>query len=305
MAREKQRGLKLPANPIALLNAIGFAEEKSTAGFRLSLLIDSSLDHELVRYAKERFYPVTDNLSISVIPYFDELPKFALHSELVIIFAAEAPLTGRLLIQALKEQVPAVVVTLDPMLLQRIARDNYQEIDLPSLVTVPERGDTRERFERLFKELGEWITRASVDGLLPLARALPFVRDPFVKNAIQAAALQNAAIAAVFFLPGADMPLLTLNQARLFLQIAAVYDAELDRQRIKEMALIVLGGFGFRMIARRLALLLPTIKWALRGSVAYTGTLAVGMAAREYFEKGGDLKDIVKGLQTAAKPKAL
>ena len=119
---------------------------------------------------------------------------------------------------------------------------------------------------------------------LGLARALDFVRDPFVKDATQGIALQNAAVAAVFFLPGTDMPVLTLNQMRLFLQIASAYNAELDIQRLKELAVVLLGGFGFRGIARRLVGLVPVLGWAVRGAVGYTGTLAVGKVAQEYFK---------------------
>ena len=129
-----------------------------------------------------------------------------------------------------------------------------------------------------------------------LARAFAFVRQPFINNAIQATSLQNAAIAAVFFLPGADMPLLTLNQVKLFLQIGTAYGAELDRERLKEIALLVAGGLGFRAIARRLVGLVPVFGWAVRGAVGYGGTLAIGKAAQEYFERGGDLGELLSGL---------
>jgi len=298
MSREKSIGRFLPANPMAIVQAIGFAEEKSSAEFRLSVLVDTSLDSELLSFAKESFRPVTDNLMISVIPYFDEHCKFAPGSELVIILAAESPITGRLLIQALREHIPAVVVTLDPVLLQQKARENFNEIDLLSIVTIGPRANKQQRFQLLFAELGSWIAREMRDSLLPLARALPFIREPFVKNAVQATALQNAAIGAVFFIPGSDMPIITLNQIKLFLQIAAVYDATLDKQRIKELVLLLSSGLGFRALARQMLKLVPVVSWAIRGMVAYTGTLAVGFAAQAYFEHGGDFKAI---LETAGK----
>ena len=293
MIREKGRGSLLPINPMEIVQAVGFAEERSTAEFRLSILVDTTLDADLLAYAKESLRPHADNLLISVIPFYDEHCKFAVGSELVIVLANEAPVTGRLLIQALKERIPAVVVTLDPVKLQQVARDNYNEIDLLSIVTVANTGEKQERFQELFEELGSWITREMADNLLPLARAFPFVREPFVKDAILATALQNAVIGAVFFLPGSDMPLITLNQIKLFLQIAAVYDAQLGKQRVKELIVLLSGGFGFRAIARRLQHSIPLIRWAIRGTVAYSGTLAVGIAAQLYFEKGGNFENIL------------
>ena len=305
MTREKKKSRSFLSNPMDLLKAIGFAEEKSTAGFRLCLLVDTSLDPGLLAYAKESFRPVTDNLSISVIFYDKELPPFPLGSELAIIMAAEAPITGRLLISALRERVPTAVVTLDPVLLQRIARENGSEIDLLSIVTVADLSEKQERFQRLFQELGSWIARELSDGLLPLARALTFVRDPYVKNAIQAVSLQNAAIAAAFFVPGPDMPLLTLNQVRLFLQIATAYNAEIDSQRLKELVVLVISGLGLRGFARSFVKLVPIIGWAVRGAVAFTATLAIGKAAQKYFENGGNLMEALEGLKPIAIMKAM
>ena len=305
MAREKAKGMKLPANPLALLKAISSAEEKSTAEFKLSLFIDRSLDPALVAYAKKAFRPTTENLSLEVIPYDEDHVEFSPGSELVIIMAAQAPITGRLLNRAFREQLPAVVVTLDPVGLQKIAREYFNEIDAGSIVTSADNTDKEERFSRLFKELGSWIVRNFPEGLLPMARALPFVREPFVQNAIQITSLQNAAIAAVFFLPGADMPLLTLNQVKLFLQIAAAYDAELDKKRMIELLALSLGGLGFRALARRLVVLLPVFGWAVRGSVGYGGTLAIGKVAQQYFERGGDIKSIYKGMKKPSQTEAL
>jgi uncharacterized protein (DUF697 family) len=80
------------------------------------------------------------------------------------------------------------------------------------------------------------------------------------------------------------------------LQIAAAYDATIDQQRLKELVVLLLGGFGFRALARRLVGVVPVLGWAIRGGVGYTATLAVGQAAREYFERGGDIKTILEGL---------
>jgi uncharacterized protein (DUF697 family) len=68
-------------------------------------------------------------------------------------------------------------------------------------------------------------------------------------------------------------------------------------QRLQELALLLAGGFGFRALARRLVGVVPVLGWAIRGGIGYTGTLAVGMAAREYFERGGDLRALMSELQ--------
>jgi uncharacterized protein (DUF697 family) len=278
-----------------LLEAIGLVDEQSTSRCQIEVFTDTSITPEFLAYAKEAFNPQTETLTVTATPYFDDIPSINERANLLVVLADDAPATGRVLIQALKKQVPAVVLTLDPVRLQQIARDHYNEIDAPSIVTVKEGLSEQKRFARLFASLGDWIVRELPDDQLTLARAYEFVRRPFVSNAIQATALQNAAIAAVFFLPGADMPLLTLNQAKLFLKIAAAYGAAIDSQRFGELGALLLGGFGFRALARRLVTgVVPVLGWAIRGGVGYTGTVAVGKIAQEYFEKGGDLKLIAE-----------
>lgn len=293
MARGKQLLGKLPANPLTIMKAMGTTEERSAADFTLSLFVERTLDPALLTYAKEAFRPQTDKLSISVIPFFDEPAPLEIPSDLVIIMAAKAPLVSDLMLLALKERIPAVVVTLDPLAVQKTSIDNHFEIDLKSMVTVQQHNTKVDYHKQLFKELGAWISREFKDDILPLARALPFVRDPFVKSIIQTTSLQNATISSLFFLPGSDMPLLTLNQVKLFLQIAAVYQADLDKKRFKELSVLLLSAYGFRMLSRRLVAMIPVISWAIKGAIGYSGTLAVGVAAQEYFERESDLKSFL------------
>jgi uncharacterized protein (DUF697 family) len=302
MVAKKHKAFSLPISPFVLLEAIGSAEAQEATSCSLAVLVDDSVDEGLLAYARQAFRPQDDRVSISVASYFDEPPQIVEDTSLAVLLAADAPATGRTLIQALKKRVPAVVMTLDPVRLEQIARKQYHEIEPSSIVTVRayKSGLAEERFEHLFNALGDWIVRELGDEQLAFARAFDFVRRPFVQNATQAVALQNSVIAAVFFLPGADMPLMTLNQMRLFLKIAAAYDAAIDMRRLRELAVLVLGGFGFRTLARRLAGAVPVLGWAIRGGVGYAGTLAIGTAAREYFERGGGLPRAVDGAEAKA-----
>jgi uncharacterized protein (DUF697 family) len=319
LALLKQVGRAIPVNPLELLKTIGTAEEQSTRICELAILVDSSLEPALLAYAKQSFCPLATNLTLEVTPFFDEPPALAYEATAVVVLAACAPATGDVMAWAQRAQMPAVVLTLDAARLGQIARDNGHMLDASTVIAAPsaqvvkaanaggasgaqetgaegasgaqtapnvQDADDAEavRFAQLFEALGAWIVRTLPDERLALARALGFIRAPFIKYTTQAVAVQNAAIAALFFLPGADMPLLTLNQMRLFLQIAAVYDATLDIQRFKELAVVLLGGFGLRGIARRLVGVVPVLGWAIRGAVGYTGTLVVSKAAQEYFK---------------------
>ncbi|HET7128332.1 MAG TPA: hypothetical protein VFJ93_04565 [Gaiellaceae bacterium] len=116
-----------------------------------------------------------------------------------------------------------------------------------------------------------------------LAARLPVVRAAVCDHLIATFAKRNALIAGAVFVPGVDMPILTLNQIRLVLRIAVAHGEPIDNQRALELAGIVGFGFGFRAVARELLDLVPVAGWALKASVAYAGTKAVGEAAVRYF----------------------
>ena len=86
-----------------------------------------------------------------------------------------------------------------------------------------------------------------------------------------------------------DMPIMTANQAKMVLQIAAAYGHPLSADRVKEIAGVIAGGFVFRGVSRQLAGVIPALGWAVKGTMGYVGTQAIGHAAIEYFEGGGDI----------------
>lgn len=140
----------------------------------------------------------------------------------------------------------------------------------------------------LDERMGAWIVAACHEKRLAFALAFPCVRRPLSLDSVHATALQNAGIGAVLFIPGADMPVMTLNQAKMLLQIAAAYGKPMTGDRVKELACVVGGAFACRAVARQAADFVPALGWAVKAGVGYAGTLAMGKAAIEYFEAGGD-----------------
>ncbi|WP_165172857.1 YcjF family protein [Adlercreutzia sp. ZJ242] len=151
----------------------------------------------------------------------------------------------------------------------------------------------------LDRRMGEWIIAACSPKKLAFALAFPFVRRPLSIDAVNATALQNGAVGLVLIIPGADMPVMTLNQAKMLLQIAAAYGCPLNGERIKELAAVVGGAFLCRNVARSVAGAVPVLGWAVRAGVGYAGTVAMGRAAIEYFEAGGDIVGFASVVQKA------
>jgi uncharacterized protein (DUF697 family) len=118
-----------------------------------------------------------------------------------------------------------------------------------------------------------------------LAARVPALREALARELIESFSRKNGIAAVAIFVPGADFPVLTLNQLRLVLRLAAAHGVEVDQQRAPEILATVAAGLGFRTVARRVLGALPVADWAVKGAVAYGGTRAVGEAALRYFQQ--------------------
>jgi uncharacterized protein (DUF697 family) len=119
-----------------------------------------------------------------------------------------------------------------------------------------------------------------------LARRFPPLRDAVVQRLVRRAAAQNGAVGVVVFVPGADMPIMTLNQVRMVMRIGTAYGRDLSPERVPEVLSIVAAGLGLRSVARQVLGMVPLAGWAVKGSIGYAGTLALGEAAIKYYESG-------------------
>ena len=133
-------------------------------------------------------------------------------------------------------------------------------------------------------EIAHAVARKLGESGTALAARLPSLRGAVCDELIRSFSKKNAIVAAAVFIPGVDLPVLTLNQARLVLRIALAHGQEIDRDRAVELLGVVGLGFGMRTVARELLDLVPDAGWAVKGAVAYTGTRAIGEAAVRYFQ---------------------
>jgi len=133
------------------------------------------------------------------------------------------------------------------------------------------------------EEIAAAVAARLGDGGTALAARLPLLREPVCEALIERFSRQNGIIGAAFFVPGADFAVLTLNQIRLVLRLAAAHGIEVDQSRLPEVLATVGAAFGFRAVARQLLGAIPVAGWAVKGGIAYAGTRALGEAAHRYF----------------------
>jgi uncharacterized protein (DUF697 family) len=120
----------------------------------------------------------------------------------------------------------------------------------------------------------------------PLAGRVPPLRPPVSEQLVESFARKNGLVGAAVFVPGADLPVLALNQIRLVLRLAQVYGEDSGPARLPEVVATLAAGFGLRALARELHGHVTVAGWATKGAIAYGGTRALGEAARQRFELG-------------------
>ena len=121
----------------------------------------------------------------------------------------------------------------------------------------------------------------------PLAARVPLLRGAICERLVASYARRNGIIGAAVFIPGVDLPVLTLNEIRLILRLEQAHGLTVDpRERLPEIAATLGVALGFRALARQLLDLVPVAGWAVKGAVAYAGTRALGEAALRRLEVG-------------------
>jgi uncharacterized protein (DUF697 family) len=118
----------------------------------------------------------------------------------------------------------------------------------------------------------------------PLAARVPLLRQAVCEQLVESFARRNALLAAAAWVPGRDLPVLTLNEIRLVLRLAQAYGEDSGRERLPELLATLGAGFGLRALARELFERVPVGGWVVKTAVAYGGTLTLGRAARRRFE---------------------
>jgi uncharacterized protein (DUF697 family) len=130
------------------------------------------------------------------------------------------------------------------------------------------------------------IARRCPDDAWKLAALLPALRDGVSRELVSRASGQNALLGAATFVPGADLPAITLNQARMLVRVAGAGGA--DAARLVPVALVGTTGaaVALRALARRVRSRTPLPAWIVNAAVAYAGTRLLGEAARRRRAEG-------------------
>ncbi len=278
--------MKLPLDIRDITRASEKAREEREQPLRIAVFVDPDTPDSLLDVVRSRFTPQTSaaRLHIAVAEPDVRLSLAADADAVVALLGSGSDSMRESVADARERYVPTAALALgtDRDLVAR-------RLGHPFLDTL-----VGEDAEALVDDaLAEWLVDRLSAKRLALAANFGFMRKAIAEESVKATAFQNAVIGVVAILPGADMPLMTANQAKMLLQIAAAYGQPLGSERVKELAAVVGGGFALRAVTRQLLTFVPGVGWALKGGIGYAGTLAMGAAAIAYFERGADLSEVL------------
>lgn len=295
---------KMPVDIGKLLGSLDEVGAEADVPVAVCVVFDPTAPQRLVDCMLDAFVSIDTKAAVEAIVLDEGLPDISLPCDLCVIVGGTSPALGDVAHVARAKGIPAVVAIErgsvffatddargtgvaagtagDAAAGQGASQQGTRPrgIPLDDIVDVSFAADIK----RPLEELGSWVVKNAPAKRLAIAACFPFVRHALAIELANENAVQNGAIGLVFFVPGADMPLITLNQARMVMQIAAVYGYPLTKERIRELAAVVAGGFGLRAVARRLVAAAPGVGWLVKPGVAVSGTLAMAQAAIAYFE---------------------
>jgi uncharacterized protein (DUF697 family) len=255
---------------------------------RLVVAVESDAPDAVLAVLEEALKPRTRGVEVAVGVVGDASMTAAGADAVVVVLGSGGARVAEFLAAIRASSVPVVTLLLEgagsasPEAVRQPLDDFLSATDAETLVR---------------KNLGEWLADRLRLKRLALAAGFDFMRASVSAEFVKSTAWQNALIGGIVVIPGADMPLMTGNQAKMVLQIAAAYGEDLDTERAKELLAVVGGGLMFRAVARQLLDFVPGFGWALKAGVGYTGTMAMGKAAIAYFDQGADLGGVVRKLR--------
>ncbi len=279
--------MALPVNVRDIVRSSTKIREEREKPLRIAIVIEADAPDELIDAVRDRFRPQTAGakLGIEVTEPGVSIGFHASTDAVVGLVGSGAGGLSEVLADAREQGLHTVAIGVAETHLEVAERVGHPYADTVAALDAELAVD---------RELASWLVERLSGKRLALAHNFAFMRSAVAEEAVKATATQNALVGAVLFIPGADMPVMTLNQAKMLLQIAAAYGQPLGSERAKELLAVVGGGFALRTVARQALGVVPGFGWAVKGAIGYGGTIAMGKAAIAYFEQGADLSSVAQ-----------
>ncbi|MCL2746595.1 MAG: YcjF family protein, partial [Coriobacteriia bacterium] len=278
----------LPVQPLNVLKQarsyLGLRNEE----LKIGIFIDPRISDGCLDSVVEQFKPNSTKSRVLVHVLSDSMVLGDQISYSALVFVLHRPDSAATMISQSKDLgLPTLVVVEEG--LRREAAEAY---DI-SILDVASARNT----DSMIAQISGWFADALSEHRMSLATDFNFMRPALSQSVINATARQNAIIAAVFFMPGADLPAMTLNQIKMVLQLAFIYGEELTLKRLVEAAVVVFSAYTSRAAARSATRgLMRPLRWPVKIAVAYASTLALGKGMEAWLHQAPSIPALDKSI---------
>jgi uncharacterized protein (DUF697 family) len=279
MVKQKSLLKRLPVKTGALTKAIGTAASDAEQQISVRLIVDKASSAQLRGLIRVALKPLDDSLQVIVYSLDEAFASASQDNSLCTLFLGHSSDSiAQVLISELKAGRETLLIADDAQSLLDAEKAWPNLIDYSDVILYEGLGKNG-----LLNDIAKWFVRKFPKQREKMARSWDFLRKEATDNLVTTTALQNFAIGAIPFLPGADMPLITGNQLRMALGLAEAHSMEISNARIKEIVGILALAVLSRGLSRKLVAVLPFAKWLARGLVGGGATLASGFALQAYY----------------------
>ena len=285
----------------SLVNKFALTPDAAQDMATIKVYIDSSAPLDLQNYALENLVVSSNDcfdVSVEILP--EANVYVAADVNLVVLVAGLDPEIGRYFEGVTSIGVPVCVVSSMPVLVGALAASGGYSLDLGTLISpqnldcdgyIPKgyaelepRTLDQNAIDALNTQIAQFAISAFPDRLNALSRNFPFMRRAICEKIIKAVSTENAGICFSPLSSKANLPVVTINQIRMVLNIASVYEAGIDIARVKQLVAVGANAFVCRTIVRCLVKIAPIFAWLTKALVGFGATRAIGAFAVSYFE---------------------
>lgn len=274
--KAKSKAKKIAVDQLrGMVNMGREAEESMEADIHISIHVDPSAPRWLVLAIRDAFMPERD-AKVDVNTLDDHPTVAGIDVGIIIAGRSEELIRGAIRSYAGVRQ--HVIVVAESSL---EIPDTHMPAKLGQFVTDVVASEHGPLYDRLSNALLD-----STDKDVSCAANFAFCRDVATARLVSRCAAQNALMGVLDFIPGAGMPLMSMNQVNLGFDVAATYGKGLSIARVPEVAVILAAGLVYRGVARTLMRGFPRLGIIIRAGLAYAGTLTTGRMLATHFAEG-------------------
>lgn len=245
------------------------ARQKTAEVVHVAVYVDASAPREVVGWVRDALVPERDSalVDVELVPETGIVRVHSGSTLAIVVAGGDSAVLRDLVAGFAEDGLPVAVVAV-------------RELDAPDLEgRIPEDAQvaliaaTSE--DALRSKLASWIVTVLPEDLT-LASNFEFVRRAKADQLISTCATENVLVGAVAIGSGAQMPIMTANQARLALNLSSIYGTDVLAQQVPAVLGVAAGGYAYRGISRLALKALPNLGPLVRAAIAFGGTVLTG-----------------------------